>query len=103
VGDGSAGETVTKLTHDEIGILRRYGLDKNMYLCTGFRQDFLPCVQVDTKWVHKLLVTEWSISHKTKKKHIVTKDVVGLLLGEIVSTKKHTHRRKGCGWLTNRR
>ena len=45
---------------------------------------------MDTKWVHKLLVTEWSVSHETKKKHIVTKDVVGLLLGEIVSTKK-TH------------
>jgi hypothetical protein len=33
-------------------------------------------------------VTEWSISHETKK-HIVTKDVVGLLLGEAVSKKKH--------------
>jgi hypothetical protein len=33
-------------------------------------------------------VTEWSVSHETKK-HIVTKDVVGLLLGEAVSTKKH--------------
>jgi hypothetical protein len=30
VGDGIAGETVTKLMHDEIGIIRRYGLDKNM-------------------------------------------------------------------------
>ncbi len=38
-----------------------------MYLCTGFRRDFLPRVQVDTKWVHKLLVTEWSISHERKK------------------------------------
>ena len=38
-----------------------------MYLCTGFRQDFLPRVRVDTKWVHKLLVTEWSVSHETKK------------------------------------
>ena len=35
-------------------------------------------------------MTEGSISHKTKK-HIITKDVVGLLLGEVVSTKKHTH------------
>ncbi len=34
-------------------------------------------------------MTEWSVSHETKK-HIVTKDVVGLLLGEVVSTKK-TH------------
>jgi hypothetical protein len=34
-------------------------------------------------------VTEWSISHEMKK-YIVTKDVVGLLLGEAVSTKKHT-------------
>ncbi len=30
MGDGIAGETATKLTHDKIGILRRYGLDKNM-------------------------------------------------------------------------
>ena len=45
-------------------------------------------------------MTEWSISHETKK-HI-TKDVVGLLLGEAVSTKK-THHRKGCGWLASRR
>ena len=69
-------------------------------------------------------MTEWSVSHEKKKKHIVTKDVVGLLLGEIVSTKviahfhrgcgwlalrksrkygKKTHRHKGCGWLTSRR
>jgi hypothetical protein len=49
-------------------------------------------------------VTEWSVSHETKKthhhdrcgwlaprrgsKHIVAKDVVGLVLGEVVSTKK---------------
>jgi hypothetical protein len=46
-------------------------------------------------------VTEWSVSHETKKQ-IVTKDVVGLLLGEAVSTKK-THRHKGCGWLAYRR
>jgi hypothetical protein len=45
-------------------------------------------------------MTEWSISHETKK-HIVTNDVVGLLLGEAVSTKK-THRRKGCGCLASR-
>ena len=37
------------------------------------------------------------------KTHIVTKDVVGLLLGEVVSTKIITHHRKGCGWLTSRR
>ncbi len=37
-----------------------------------------------------------------RKKHIVTKDVVGLLLGEAVST-KNTHRCKGCGWLASRR
>ncbi len=55
----------------------------------GFWQDFLPRVRVDTKWVHKLLVTEWSVSHETKKKHIVTKGVVGLLLGVAVSTNKH--------------
>jgi hypothetical protein len=37
--------------------------------------------------VYILLLTEWSVSHKTKKH--VTKDVVGLLLVEAVSTKKH--------------
>jgi len=25
------------------------GIIFSMYLCTGFRQDFLPCVKVDTK------------------------------------------------------
>ncbi len=40
-------------------------------------------------WVHIIFVTEWSVSHETKK-HIVTKDVVGLLIGEAVSIiKKH--------------
>ena len=34
MGDGIAGETVTKLTHDEIGILRRYGLDKKYVYLT---------------------------------------------------------------------
>ncbi len=38
-----------------------------------------------------------------KKKHIFTKDVVGLLLGEVVSTREKIHRRKGCGWLAFRR
>ncbi len=33
-------------------------------------------------------MTKWSISHKTKK-HIDTKKVVGLLLVEVVSTKKN--------------
>ncbi len=33
----------------------------------------------------------------------VTKDVVGLLVGEVASTKIITHHRKGCGWLTRRR
>ncbi len=34
-------------------------------------------------------MTEWSLSHEAKK-HIVTKDVVGLLIGEAVSIlKKH--------------
>ncbi len=56
---------------------------------------------MDTQWVHVLLVTEWSISHKTEK-HIVTKDVVGLLIEEVVSTKK-THRPKGYVWLVSRR
>ncbi len=47
-------------------------------------------------------MTEWSVSHETKK-HIVTKDVVGLLEGEAVSILKNTHRHKGCGWLASRR
>ncbi len=58
---------------------------------------------------------------RDEKKPIDTKDEVGLLLeeavstkktdrgkgcgwlaslGEVVSTKKHTHHCKGCGWLT---
>jgi hypothetical protein len=36
-----------------------------------------------------------------QKKHIVTEDMVGLLLGEAVGTKKK--HRKGCGWLASRR
>ncbi len=48
-----------------------------------------------------LLVTEWTVSHETKKTH-VTKDVVGLLIGEVVSTKK-THHCKKCGWVAPRR
>ncbi len=36
------------------------------------------------------------------KKHIDTKKVVGLLLVEVVSTKK-THRGKGCGGLASKR
>ncbi len=39
---------------------------------------------------------------RDEKKYIVTKDMVGLLVGEVVSTKK-THHRKGCGWLAYRR
>jgi hypothetical protein len=46
-------------------------------------------------------VTEWSISHETKKTHIVTKDVVGLLQEEVVSTKTLAHRCRGCGWLAS--
>ncbi len=39
---------------------------------------------------------------RDEKKHIVTKDVVGLLLGDVVSTiLKNTHCRKGCGWLAS--
>ncbi len=34
MGDGIAGETVRKLIHDEIGILRRYGLDKKYVYLT---------------------------------------------------------------------
>jgi hypothetical protein len=30
VGDGIASETATKLMHEEIGILGRYGLDKKI-------------------------------------------------------------------------
>ena len=29
--------------------------------------------------------------------------MVGLLLGEVVSEKKNTHPRKGCGWLAAKR
>jgi hypothetical protein len=49
------------------------------------------CLNVDMYKVgtYILLVTEWSVSHETKK-HILTKDVVGLLLGEVVSTRKNT-------------
>ncbi len=36
------------------------------------------------------------------RKIIVAMDVVGLLLGEVVSMKKNTHRRKECSWLTSR-
>ncbi len=45
-------------------------------------------------------MTEWSVSHETKK-DIVTKNVVGLLLGDVVSVLKNTHRHKGCGWLAS--
>ncbi len=38
-----------------------------------------------------------------EKKHIFTKDVVGLLLGEVVSTKIIAHFRRGCGWLAHRK
>ncbi len=47
-------------------------------------------------------MTEWSISHDTKKKND-TKEVVGLLTEEVVSTKIIAHRRRGCGWLASRR
>ncbi len=40
---------------------------------------------------------------RDEKTHILTKDVVGLLLGEVVSTKIIAHRRRGCGWLASRR
>jgi hypothetical protein len=44
------------------------------------------------------------VEHQSRdKKKIVTKDVVGLLTGEIVSTKIIAHRRRGCGWLAARR
>ena len=39
----------------------------------------------------------------TKNTHIFAKDVVGLLIGDVVSTKIITHHRKECGWLTSRR
>jgi hypothetical protein len=40
---------------------------------------------------------------RDKKKHIITKDVVGLLLGEVVSTKITAHHQRGCGWLVSKR
>jgi hypothetical protein len=39
----------------------------------------------------------------TKKTHIIAKDVVGLLLGEVVKNKEKKHHPKECGWLTSRR
>ncbi len=49
------------------------------------------------------IISDWSGAlFMRQKKHIVTKDVVGLLLGEVVSMKK-TYCRKGCGWLASRR
>jgi hypothetical protein len=39
---------------------------------------------------------------RRKKTHRHTKDVDGLLVVEVVSTKK-THHGKGCGWLASRR
>ena len=39
---------------------------------------------------------------RDEKIHIVTKDVVGLILGEVGSILKK-HFRKGCGWLPCRR
>ncbi len=44
------------------------------------------------------------MEHKSRdEKKYVTKDVVGLLLGEVVSTKTIAHRRRGCGRLASRR
>ncbi len=43
-------------------------------------------------------MTEWSLSHETKK-HIATKDVVGMLLGEAVGTKKHIVAKDVVGFL----
>ncbi len=62
------GETVADtVSYRDVGISSRNSKGiVGKYLCTGFRQDFLPRVRVDTKWVHKLLMTEWSVSHKTK-------------------------------------
>ncbi len=75
---------------------------KCIYVLWGLGKILWLNIQVDTLWVHILLVTEWSVSHETKK-HIVTKDVIGLLIGEVVRVLKKTHRRKGCGWLASRR
>ena len=47
-------------------------------------------------------MTKWSISHETKK-NTVTTDVVGLLQGEVVSTKIMAHHCRGCAWLASRR
>ena len=45
------------------------------------------------------------VEHQSRdeKKHIVTKDVVDLLLGDVVSVLKNTHHHKGSGWLASRR
>ncbi len=47
-------------------------------------------------------MTEWSISHETKKTHRHKGCGWLALRGEAVSTKK-PHRLKGCGWLAHRR
>ncbi len=56
-----------------------------------------------TKDVVGLLVGDVVSTILKNKTHIFAKDVVGLLLGEVVGTKIITHRRKECGWLTSRR
>ncbi len=71
-------------------------------LMFGVWAKLITCFKAYKLWVRILLVTEWRVSHETKKHIIDTKDVVGLLLGDVVSTKK-IHPCKGCGWLASRR
>jgi hypothetical protein len=73
-----------------------------MYLCLGLRQNTL------AKYTSGYIVGTYIISDcmerqsGEEKKHTITKDVVGFLLGEIVSTKKtRVVYRIGIFWLVS--
>ncbi len=78
-----------------------------MYLCPGWwglGKIYYYSIQSGYIVVGTYIISD-GVEHKSQdeKKHIVTKDVVGLLLGEVVSTKTIAHRRRGCGWLASKR
>jgi hypothetical protein len=60
-----------------------------MYLCKGFSQNTY-AEDTSEYIVGTCIISDWVERQSWDKKRIVTKDVVGLLLGEAVSTKKHT-------------
>ncbi len=69
-----------------------------MYLCTGFSQNSL----VEYEWIHSGYIYYSQLSRASitrQKKHIVTKDVVGLLLGEVVSIQKNIVKKDVVGLL----